>query len=109
MGLQSNRDARTNAVDPNEEQEAIDAMRTAAANALHKDCDLIASGMAKKAAEGDTRSARFLCDLANERKELTAAQQKHVRRSLATEWANEPEWDPDLENTFAEPLAQKIS
>ena len=110
MGLRFDCGAGTDAIEGKvKEQEAIDAMRAAAAHALRKDCDIIASGMAKKAAEGDTRSGRFLCDLANEHKELTAAQQKRVKRSLATEWANEPEWDPDLEKHPAEFLAQKIT
>lgn len=110
MGLRIDRDARTDAIESTlGEQETIDAMRTAAANALSKHCKLIASGMAKKAAEGDIRSAQFLCDLANKHKDLTATQQKRVKRSLATEWANEPEWNPDLEKHPAQLLAQNIT
>jgi hypothetical protein len=88
---------------------AIDAMRQAAANVLREKCSPIANGMAEKAAQGDVRCARFLCDLANEDKELTLAQEKRVKRSLATEWANEPEWTSDLEEKPVDILEQRIT
>lgn len=78
-------------------------MRSAAAKALCEACDRIASGMAKKAEDGDVRSARFLCDLADEDQEISVAQEKQqAKRSLATEWANEPEWTPELWEQTAE-------
>lgn len=103
--------AGTAAEPMNEQQEmasAIDAMRQAAANALRDKCNPIANGIAEKAAQGDVRCARFLCDLANEDKERTLAQEKKVKRSLATEWANESEWTSDLEEPV-EIVGQQIT
>jgi hypothetical protein len=71
----------------------IDAMRRAAADTLSEKCSSITTKMASEASEeGKVPPAKFLCDLANEDKELTVVQVERVLRSLASEWTNEAEW-----------------
>lgn len=72
--------------------EGTAALRKASAEASRKYSTLIAEGMAKKACEGNVRCAEFLDDRAREHKELIEARTRKPKRSLATEWAHEPEW-----------------
>jgi hypothetical protein len=67
-------------------------MMRAAADALRESSGAIADAMAEKARAGDVRCANFLLALAGQAMELSALKNKAPKRSLATEWANEPEW-----------------
>jgi hypothetical protein len=85
---------------PKNKLHGIDAIRKAAADTLSEKCTLITTKMASEASEeGKVPPARFLCDLANEDKELTVAQVEWIARSLASDWSGEPEWVKVIEKS----------
>lgn len=73
------------------------AIREESAKVLAANAPRIVEGMAKKAAEGSVPCATFLDDRAKEHKELSEALVRKPKRSLATEWAHEPEWTEEDE------------
>lgn len=73
------------------------ALRKACEKALAENATKIAEGMARKAAEGNVLCGRFLDDRAAEHREKREAQSRKPKRSLATEWASEPEWTEEDE------------
>jgi len=79
------------------EECGISAMRAAAAKVLFENAPEIAAMHLAKALKGDERSLTILRDLAREHKEFSKAERKGPKRSLATEWANEPEWTEEDE------------
>lgn len=52
----------------------------------------IVGALAAKARGGDLQCAKLLLELMREAQDLGAEEKKQKKRSLATEWANEPEW-----------------
>ena len=86
-----------------------DAMRKAAAEALRVHCVAIANKLAEKAAQGNVQCARLLLDLADQEKELNLAQGQRVKRSLATEWANQPEWIAVIEEAKADDARKTLA
>jgi hypothetical protein len=75
----------------------IDALRAASERFLREKALLIAEMLGQRAVAGDETCMKLLCDLAEEHKELSQAKKKGAKRSLATEWANEPEWTEEDE------------
>lgn len=82
-------------------ESAMDALREAAAKLLRENAAEIAEILCKRAVEGDEGCQEHLCDLAREHLELSKAKRKGAKRSLATEWANEPEWTEEDERRRA--------
>ena len=80
-----------------EEKCGMDALRAEAARVLLENASLFAEMLGKKAIEGDKICLKFLCELAREHMELSKAESKGPKRSLATEWMNEPEWTDEDE------------
>jgi len=78
---------------------AIDAMRAAAAKVLLEKAVEIAQSLGAKALGGNERCFKILCELASQYKEQQAIleRQRRPKRSLAMEWANEPEWTEEDE------------
>lgn len=73
------------------------ALRKACEKALAENAMAIAEGMARKAAGGSVPCGTFLDDRAIEHKKLSEAQSRKPKRSLAMEWASEPEWSEEDE------------
>lgn len=72
----------------------------------------IVRALRERATKGDRHSALLLCALSSERKEQSEAAEKPAKRSLAMEWANEPEWvdsDEDLAIGMPIPLERSSS
>jgi len=83
------------------------ALRKACAKVLAENATRIAEGIAKKAAEGNVECARFLEDRAKEHRECEA-QARTPKRSLAREWANEPEWTEEDEAAMSAEQAKTV-
>jgi hypothetical protein len=77
-----------------ERKYGIDSMRESADRSLKKNSDLIVKGLLDRSIKGEVSPAKYLCALAGDSKELSLALERKFKpkRSLATEWANEPEW-----------------
>jgi hypothetical protein len=75
-------------------EHASDAVRESVAKAFREHSDEIAEGLLGKCKEGNVQAIKLGYELASENKELVVAQERKAapKRSLATEWANEPEW-----------------
>lgn len=77
-------------------------MRCAADIVLREKSLEIADALAKSSLDGHIQSAKFLYELAGEHERLSPAEGAHKLRSLASEWAAEPEWLAELREEDAE-------
>lgn len=75
----------------------VDAVRESVAKKAREHSDEIADGLIDKSKEGNVAAIKFTYETAAEDKELREALARAAfpRRSLATEWASEPEWSGD--------------
>lgn len=77
-------------------------MRVAADIVLQEKSLEIANALAQSSMDGHIQSARFLYELAEENEKLGPAEGARKLRSLADEWAAEPEWLAELREEDAE-------
>jgi hypothetical protein len=73
-------------------------MREAADEIVGRDCKPIIEALSSNCKNGETLSAKFLYSLAHSAEESTEGEGGASKlRSIATEWANSPEWIGDSE------------
>lgn len=77
-------------------------MRVAADIMLREKSLEIADALAKSSMDGHIQSARFLYELAEEHEKLGPAEGAPKLRSLASDWAAEPQWLAELREEDAE-------
>lgn len=77
-------------------------MRLAADMVLEESSIEIARALARSSIEGHIQSARFLYNLAEDREKLNSAEITQTIRSLASDWATEPEWLAEMSEEDAE-------
>lgn len=77
-------------------------MRLAANMVLEESSLEIARALAKSSMDGHIQCARFLYDLAEYHEKLGATELSRTIRSLASEWAAEPEWLAEMSEQDAE-------
>ncbi len=77
-------------------------MRVAADIILQLKSLEIADALAQSSLDGHIQSARFLYELAGELEKLAPVEGAHRLRSLASEWAAEPDWLAELREEDAE-------
>lgn len=72
-------------------------MREAADKIVGRDCKPIVEALSSNCKKGQIFSAKFLYDLARLAEASGEGDSARKFRSIATEWANSPEWKGDLE------------
>lgn len=72
-------------------------MREAADQIVGRDCKPIVEALASNCKKGQMLSAKFLYGLAQLAEASGEGDSARKFRSIATEWANSPEWRGDLE------------
>ena len=70
-------------------------MREAADKILGRDCKSIVEALSSNCKKGQMLSTRFLYDLAQFAEQQGEGEDAGIFRSIATEWANSPEWEGD--------------
>ena len=70
-------------------------MREAADKIVGRDCKPIVEALSSNCKKGQTLSAKFLYGLAQSAEASGEAEGARKIRSIATEWANSPEWQGD--------------
>jgi DNA-binding phage protein len=93
----SEAEKKTNASSHQDAQYGIDAVREAIAEKLLEDADKVAEGLIAKAKEGNLAAFKVAYQVAGEDKAIREALERALspKRSLAAEWASEPEWSGD--------------
>lgn len=77
-------------------------LRAAADMFLDAKCIEIAESLAESSLKGHIQSTKFLFALADGHQELDAEEVSGQLRSLATEWAAEPQWIAEMNEQMAE-------
>jgi hypothetical protein len=77
-------------------------LRDAACKELATNGVKIARALRKSSTAGHIQSAKFLYELARLNEELGRTEQARKIRSLAAEWMEEPEWNPEMSEESAE-------
>ena len=92
-------------------QHGSDAVRESIARAVRDNSDEIAAGLIGKSKEGNVPAIKCAYEIAGEQKELCLALERQLapKKSLATEWANEPEWTGDDAEAMAWWASKKAS
>jgi len=72
-------------------------MREAADKIVGRDCKPIVEALSSNCKKGQTPSARFLYGLAQMAEASGEGEGARKFRSIATEWANSPQWKDELE------------
>jgi len=72
-------------------------MREAADKIVGRDCKPIVEALSTNCKKGQTLSAKFLYGLARENEDTGEGDGARNMRSIATEWANSPQWEGDPE------------
>ncbi len=72
-------------------------MREAADKIVGRDCKPIVEALSSNCKKGQAFSAKFLYGLAQQAEASGEGDSARKMRSIATEWANSPEWKGDLE------------
>jgi len=72
-------------------------MREAADKIVGRDCKPIVEALSSNCKKGQMLSAKFLYGLAQLAEASGEGESAGTFRSIATEWANSPEWKGDLE------------
>ncbi len=72
-------------------------MREAADKIVGRDCEPIVEALSSNCKKGETLSAKFLYGLARDNEKSGEGEGAREFRSVATEWANSPEWKGDPE------------
>jgi hypothetical protein len=70
-------------------------MREAADMFMEQDCLEIAEALSKNSKNGQIQSIKFLYELSERNAQSGEGDGAHKFRSIATEWANSPEWKGD--------------
>lgn len=70
-------------------------MREAADKIVGRDCKPIVEALSSNCKKGQMLSAKFLYGLAQLAEASGEGDSAHKMRSIATEWANSPEWNGD--------------
>ena len=88
---------KTNAPGHQDAQYGSDAVRQSIAAKLLENADEVAEGLIAKAKEGNLTAFKIAYQVAGEDKAVREALERALNptRSLAEEWASEPEWNGD--------------
>ena len=70
----------------------IDVLRKAVDKEIRKEGKELAAALIQNFKEGHVASGKFACELAEEEKLLGLEKARKTQPSLASQWANEPEW-----------------
>jgi hypothetical protein len=89
----------------------VDAVRESVAKKLLQNADEVAEGLVGKTMEGNVPAFQAAYKVAGEDKAMREALERALRptRSLATEWASEPEWSGDEAEGMAWWAAQRAN